>query len=270
MKSIKNHISLVLALTSILFAIQTLIVTHRALEAYEKNLKTNYSIVVVSDKVLNEKTLKSKSSLIESVEDIEVDDAIKRIDSSISKNNLELLKLSLPEFYKLTLSKYPTPSEIKQLKKQLKTLSGVKKIEDFKTSYDTSYKLLTLFGTVVTVFSVVVFVITSLLILKELRIWQYIHKDRMNIMGLFGAPKWLSSAVLFRLAIIDAVISSFLVFIAYAFIKNSDWLGEKLSTVGIDIEIFDFVNDFPILFVAAVLLSILLATAIAFSHKEEV
>ncbi len=270
MKSVKNHLSLILALTSILFAVQTLIVTNRALFAYEKNLKTNYSIVVVSEKKLDAKTLKAKNKMIENVQTIEVDDAIKRIDGSISKTNMELLKLSLPKFYRLTLAKYPSPSEIEKLKKDLFALKGVKKIEDFKASHDSSYKLLTLFGTVVTVFSVVVFVITSLLIAKELRIWQYKHNDRMNIMGLFGAPKWLSSAVLFRLAIVDAILSSILVFVGFVFIEQSEWLADKLATVGIDIVVFDIVKDFPILLLGAIVLSILLATAITFGHKEEV
>ena len=270
MKSIKNHLSLILALVGILFAVQTLIVTNRAMDAYEKNLKTNYSVVVVSDKKLDPKSVKQRSKLIETMQKIEVDEAIKRIDASISKTNMELLKLSLPKFYKLTLTKYPSPEEIKQLKNALGTIDGVKKIEDFKTSHDVSYKLLTLFETVVTVFSVLVFVITSLLIAKELRIWQYKHNERMNIMGLFGAPKWLSSAVLFRLAIVDAILSSIIVLIVFLYISKSEWLLSKLDTVGIDINAFNVMSDFPMLLVGAVGLSILLAGAITFGHKEEV
>jgi cell division transport system permease protein len=50
MKSFKNHLSLVIALLSILFSIQIFIVVERSLDAYKENLADNYSIIVVSQK----------------------------------------------------------------------------------------------------------------------------------------------------------------------------------------------------------------------------
>jgi len=270
MQSIKNHISLVFALVSILFALQTLIVTNRAIDAYENNLKEKYSIVIVANKPLDKKVIKSKIKLIDNLVPISLDDAIKKIDPNMSAKNRELLKLTLPKFYKATFSKYPTSKEIENVIAKLKELKDIKRVEDFKAVHDVTYKLLILFQIVVEVFSVVVFVITSLLIAKELRIWQYIHNDRMNIMGLFGAPKWLSSAVLFRLAIVDAIIASILILIVFSYIAQSQWLLDKLSTIDIEISIFDFVGDFSILFGTALGLSLLLASAVVFGHKEEV
>ncbi|SFV51827.1 Cell division protein FtsX [hydrothermal vent metagenome] len=270
MQSIKNHLSLILALVSILFAMQTLIVTNRAMDAYEQSLKNSYSLVVVSDKKLSHKQIKRASDLIAKSEEISVDDAIKKIDSSISKKNMELLKVTLPHFYRILLVRYPSPSQIEQLKTSLARVDGVKKIEDFKATHDITFKLLMLFKTVVTIFSFVVFIVTSLLIAKELRIWQYKHNERMNIMGLFGAPKWLSSAVLFRLAIIDAFLSTIIIFIVFSYIANSHWLLGKLESIGIDIVVFDMLRDFPMLFGAAFGLAILLAVAVVFGHKEEV
>jgi len=270
MKSIKNHLSLILALVSILFAMQTLTVTNRSIDAYKEKLKTNYSLVVVSNTKLDIKIIKKKIPLVSEVKLLKVDEAIKKIDSSMSKKNIELLKLTLPKFYKITLKKYPTPNEIETIKKKISLLGNIKQIEDFKATYDVTYKLLSLFQTIVQVFSIVVFIITSLLIVKELKIWQYKHNERMNIMGLFGAPKWLSSAVLFRLAIVDAILSSFIVYIAFSYISSSNWLSSKIKSVGIEVEVFNFTDDFPILFVAAIILSLILATTIVFGHKEEV
>jgi cell division transport system permease protein len=270
MKSVKNHLSLILALVSILFAIQTLSVTNRAIDAYKENLKNNYSLVVIATTTLDTKKIAKNNKLIEHIEPISVDKAIKKIDKNINKQNMELLKLSLPKFYKVQLNKYPSPSEIKLIKNKLLSIKGVKQIEDFKSSHDVTYKLLTLFQIVVSVFSVVVFIITSLLIAKELKIWQYKHNERMNIMGLFGAPKWLSSAVLFRLAVVDAILASVIVFIGFSFIASSVWLLSKLETIGIDIVVFDPIGDFIFLFAGALGLSLLLASAIVFGHKEEV
>jgi cell division transport system permease protein len=270
MKSIRNHLSLILALVSILFAIQTLSVTNRAIDAYKEALKNNYSLVVVSTTTLNSEKIVKSSTLIEKITPISVEKSIKKIDKNISKQNMELLKLSLPKFYKVQLSKYPSPSEIELIKNKLLAIKGVKQIEDFKSTHDVTYKLLSLFQIVVSVFSVVVFVITSLLIAKELKIWQYKHKERMNIMGLFGAPKWLSSAVLFRLAVVDAILASIIIFLSFSYISTSGWLLSELETIGIKIVVFDPVGDFLFLFAGALGLSLLLASAIVFGHKEEV
>ena len=65
MKSIKNHLSLILALVSILFAMQTLTVTNRSIDAYKEKLKTNYSLVVVSNTKLDiYYSVKSKCSYV--------------------------------------------------------------------------------------------------------------------------------------------------------------------------------------------------------------
>ena len=57
MKSFKNHLSLVIALLSILFSIQIFIVVDRSIDAYKVNLANNYSVIVVSQKKLDNKTI---------------------------------------------------------------------------------------------------------------------------------------------------------------------------------------------------------------------
>jgi cell division transport system permease protein len=270
MKSIKNHLSLIFALVSILFAVQSLIITDRAINAYKNKLTNSYSIVVVSDRKIDKKTLLPKNPLLKDVIEINIDGSIKKIDASISKKNMELLKLTLPNFYKITLKTYPSEDDMKKIKQILLKLDGVKKVEDFKENHNIIYRLLILFQTVVYVFSIVVFISTSLVIIKELRIWQYKHNERMNIMGLFGSPTWLSSAVLFRLAIVDAILSAIFIFFVFSYISTMPWLVSKINDIGINISIFDVSNDFLILLGASLILSILLAITIVFTHKEEV
>jgi cell division transport system permease protein len=92
----------------------------------------------------------------------------------------------------------------------------------------------------------------------------------MSIMGLFGAPVWLRSAVLFRLAIVDAIIASLFAFGLFIYISSSMWVKTQFSNIGIDVVIFDVINDAALLFGAAIVLSILLASLIVLGHKEEV
>ena len=270
MKSIKNHFSLVIALVSILFSIQVFTIVDRSINAYKENLAGNYSVVVVAQVKMENEQIKALNPLISEIIELSPDTVIKRLDTKMDKRNIELLKVTLPKFYKLKLTHYPTPKEIEGLTKKLLKHKSVTKVENFSHNHDSTYRLLLLFKDVISIFAVSVFVVTTLLILKELRIWQYMHNERMSIMGLFGSPIWLSSAVLFRLAIVDAVISSILTFVLFSYLSTSEWVMKQFNNIGIDVVVFDKVEDFSILFGVAMFLSVLLAMMIVIGHKEEV
>jgi cell division transport system permease protein len=270
MKSVKNHLSLVIALLSILFSIQVFIIVDRSIESYKENLATNYSVVLVAQKRVDALELKKENPIIADVTKLSPDNIIKRLDTGMSSKNIDFLKLTLPKFYKVKLKYFPSPREIKKLTSALLKNESIIKIESFSDSHDTTYKLLLLFKTVISAFSIIMIVVTILLIFKELRIWQFKHNERMSIMGLFGAPIWLRSAVLFRLAIVDALIASALAFMIFTIISSSDWVLEQFKNIGIEITIFNPLYDFLLLLLIAVVLSIMLASFIVLGHKEEV
>jgi len=270
MKSIKNHLSLVVALLSILFSLQVFIIVDRSINSYKVNLANNYSVVVVAQKKLNAIDVISENKIIEDISALKPDAVIKKLNTGMTAKNIELLKLTLPKFYKITLTHYPTPKEIDKLSKNLLSNKLITKVENFSKNHDTTYKLLLLFKSVITVFAISILIVTSLLIFKELRIWQFKHNERMSIMGLFGAPVWLSSAVLFRLSIFDALIASALAFGLFSYMSSSEWVLSQFDYIGIRIVVFDPLYDFLILLGVAMFLSIMLALLIVLGHKEEV
>lgn len=269
MKSVKNHFSLVIALLSILFSIQAFFIIDRSIEAYKTNLANIYSVIAVSKKPLANSDILSINKLIAGVQELSPDAVIEKFSSDMTSENRELLKNTLPKFYKLSLAYYPTPQEVKKLRSDLLNNSNITKVEDFSYAHDTTYKLLLLFKNVVALFAFVVFVVTVLLIMKELKIWQYKHNERMTIMGFFGAALWLRSAVLFRLAIVDALIASFLAFGMFIYLSSSPWLIDQFNNIGIKIVIFNPIDDFLFLLSIAISISILLAFLIVLGHKEE-
>lgn len=269
MRSVKNHFSLVIALLSILFSLQVFLIAERSIDAYKVNLSQNYSVIVVSKKELLKNDILGINKLIKESEELSADAVIHRLSSDMKNTNVELLKLTLPKFYKLSLSYYPTPSEVKALRSDLLSNQAITKVEDFSYTHDTTYKLLLLFKHVVSLFALVVLVVTVLLIIKELRIWQYKHNERMSIMGLFGAALWLRSAVLFRLAIVDALIACFFALGIFYYLSSSPWVLAQFDNIGIKVVIFDYINDFLLLSGVSVSISILLASLIVLGHKEE-
>lgn len=270
MKSIKNHLSLVVALLSILFSLQIFIVVERSIEAYKENLVNSYSVIIVSQKRMSKEDVFAMNKMISGMQELAPDNVIDRLNTGMEKKNIEFLKLTLPKFYKLSLEHYPTPNEIDKLTKDLLSNSAIKKVENFSHTHDVTYKLLLLFKTVVTVFAISIFIVTSLLIFKELKIWQFKHTERMSIMGLFGAPVWLRSAVLFRLSIVDALVASASAFALFEYLSSNTLILEQFSNIGINVVIFDPLKDSFLLLSVSLVLSILLASFIVLGHKEEV
>ncbi len=270
MKSFKNHLSLVTALFSILFTIQIFIAVDRAIDSYEAELSKNYSIIVVASRSIKEDKFKAAHPIILKSEPVSVDDVLKRLTKDMKQKNIDLLKITLPKFYRISLKNYPSPTQIKSLNRALVKVLYVTKVESFSQTHDTLYNLLILMKYIVLILAIAILIVTSLLIIKEMRIWQFQHMDRMNIMALFGAPVWMRSAVLFRLVIVDAVLSSLLVIGTFFALDKEKWIHEKLHSVNIHIDIFMPFSDGAILFQVALAISILLATMIIMTHKEEV
>lgn len=269
MKSVRNHLSLIVALLSILFSMQLFFIVERSIDAYKVKLSQNYSVIAVSKEELSSEAFSKINKIVSQAQEIAPDSVIKKLSSDMKSTNMELLKLTLPKFYKLSLKHYPAPDEIKKLKSDLLAHSAITKVEDFANTHDTIYKLLLLFKNVVTIFSSVVLVVTLLLIFKELRIWQYKHNERMSIMGLFGAALWLRSAVLFRLAIVDALVASFIAFGVFIYLSSYPWVLEQFRNIGIEVVVFNFIDDSLMILGVAISISIILASLIVLGHKEE-
>lgn len=270
MQSIRNHFSLIIALVTILFTIQVFMIIDRSIVAYENNLKKDYSIIIVTKKELKPEIFTAIDKRIEHAEEIMPDHVIESLKGEMKPKNIELLKLSLPKFYRVHLDRFPTPNEIATINGNLLKHPLITRVEDFAQNHDLVYKLLLLYKKVSIVFALVILAVTALLIMKELKIWQLQHSERMNIMALFGAPLWLRSAVLFRLAFVDAVIATLLINLMFFFLLKYQWIEKQLTSIGIKIDIYNLFSDGLILSMTALSLSMLLAALVILGHKEEV
>ncbi len=270
MKSLKNHISLVVALFAILLTLQILISVDRVLDAYETKLSDRYAIVVVSDSNLSLEELVQIDDSIKSVEMLSIDDELKQIKEQLDSSSISFLELSLPLFYRLTLDSYPDPKQIEKLGAKLEKSSKITRVETFSAQHDTIFKLLKLFEWTITLLFALLFLVTMLLIVREMKLWQLQHHERINVMVLFGASIWQRSAFLFRLVITDAIIATVLAVIAFIVIDYSGLVELLLVHIGLNVNIFILPQDPLVLFVLALSLSTVLATIIIAGHTEEV
>jgi cell division transport system permease protein len=165
------------------------------------------------------------------------------------------------------LDSYLGTRALEKIKKDLEKDPSIKRVETFGSSYSSAYRLFSFIKFLLKVFIGFMGVVSLFLIIKQMEIWKYAHKERMQVMEIFGAPLMLRSGVLFKVAIFDAFIATLFVSGIFFYVKFI-WAAKS----GIDLmmekqdELFK-VTDMGILLGAALLLVIIAVYTVVFSSK---
>jgi len=264
MNYLKNHLSLILALVSILFSIEIYFIFNKIVTNYSQKIANNYTVIIVTKKPL--KNLHFEE--ISKIEPINIGDSLKNLKQNLQGFDINKLKSELPYFYKLYFNKFPTPTEIEQLTVKLKKIPSIKKIETFRANQNRIYNLLLLIKTISVIFMAIILFIAFLLILKQMEVWRLEHSERMYIMELFGAPFFLRSGVLLKLAIFDSIISVFIIGIVISIMINSNLYQNILNQLDINISV-NIMSDLALFFGISILISIISTIIVIVSKKSE-
>lgn len=268
MKSIKNHLSFIIPLFILLFSVQFSFMLERGVKDYESKLADEYSIVLVSSKPIDIAIMKKQIPIVESMQEIKKDKYLDELKYDMSKADLVYLKATLPKFYSLKLNRLPSKEQLERLKTELKQVKDVQKVEMFQQTYNKFHQFLKLSKSASHIFTVFIFIISFLLIIKQMEIWSLQHKQRMYIMGLFGAPFWMKSASLYKSVIIDAVLSAVLVGLVFLFLPDFVNLEKLKNNLGINLENFHFFSDTALLLLLALVLSLISVTTTIIRQKD--
>jgi len=233
MKFLKSHLSLIIALLAILFSIEVYKVFNKIVDTYEDKIVNEYSVVVVSDKTIS----KLQNPYIATISEINVTNSVKSMQSQGLGIDTKTILHSLPHFYKLKFSKLLTPAQLEDLEKELKGYSFIKRVESFKANQNRIYNLLLMLNNVSKIFMIIILFIAFLLIIKQMQVWKLEHSETMYIMELFGAPFWLRSVKLLKLAVIDSILAVVIIYFILIYILNSPLYLSILSQLGIKIDI---------------------------------
>ena len=221
MKSIRDHFMFILPLLAVLIGIEFVLIFNRITQSYEQKLKNDYAILVSSKKELTTPFLRSIDSKIDSVTKINSGRIASEVIKGIEKDNIDTILKNMPQFYRVHLTDYVKLDKLKEVKKELMSISGVLSVETFYQSYESRYSLFSLIKNSLNIFITILFVVSLLLIVKQMEVWQLGHKSRMRIMEIFGAPLMLRSGVLFKMAFFDAIIATILNLLIFLYIKTN-------------------------------------------------
>jgi cell division transport system permease protein len=236
------------ALISILVTYQFYITLDRIIHIYEENILNDYSIIIVSPKTLSLTDITAHSKNIKEMIEVDADIIVDELRDDLSGENITVLKNTLPKFYKLKLYTYPTTSELNTTVENLKNFNQLLKVESFAKAQNKIYGLMEVVKMVTLVFLGMISNTAILLMIKQMEVWKFEHSERMNIMAIFGAPLWMRSGVLFRLGIIDSILSTLATIGIFYYIMNEPATISFLNIISINTIQYDVVFDSLVLF----------------------
>ena len=219
MKYIKEHIMFIFPMLAILFGIESFIVFDRMSQDYEKDLKADYSMLVLANTPMTLPDFKKLDSRISGLESIEKRAIVQEMAQGMHGISADDIMQSLPYFYTVHLRSFLDSNEVKKIKSVLLVSNDIKKVETFGKSHHSSYNLFVFIKVVLWTFVGFMTLTSLFLVIKQMEIWQFSHKERMQVMEIFGASTMLRSGILFKRAIIDAVAATIIISGLFAFLR---------------------------------------------------
>jgi cell division transport system permease protein len=259
----------ILPLMAILLGVEFYLVFDRTTDSYEKGLKEGYSMLVVTHEPASLETFQGLNAHISSSKKIKREGIVSEIAKGVSKDAYKEILGALPHFYSVRLDSYLGTSSLEKIKTDLEAHANVKSVETFGSSYSSSYRLFSFIKLSLKIFIVFMAVVSLFLIIKQMEIWKYAHKQRMQVMEIFGAPLMLRSGVLFKVAIMDAILATLFTSLFFLYLKFK-WAANS----GIDMmmqnkeELFKM-TDIGILLAVALLIVIIAVYTVVFTAKGE-
>lgn len=270
MNSLKSHFSLIFALICLLASYQLYLSVADMTAKMEDKLKNDYCLVAVSSKQLKSEELHRQSRAVKDVENIDPTPHLGYLRQDLSPENYALLQETLPYFYKVRLSHYPSADELKSIEQRLRGYPGIIKVESFAKTQNSSYSLLAGLKNLLLVFIAAIFIINLLLFSKFMEVWRYEHTTRMQIMAIFGAPLWMRGVVLIKMAILDAILSLIVTIALFWLASTRPEVTAYVMTLGIEGGLpFDLAKSAAELSLLAFSVSLISVSFVAFRSVEE-
>ncbi len=269
MKFIKDHIMFILPLVAILLGIEFFLVFDRMTASYEQRLREGYSMLVVSKEPMTLREFKSINSNIGQSIKIERSEIIKEISLGQNEEDTQQILNALPNFYTIKLAKYLDTSDLDRLQKDLMANNKIKSVETFGNSYSSNYKLFSFIKFILKVFIIFMSVVSLFLVIKQMEVWGYIHKERMQVMEIFGAPIMLRSGVLFKVAIVDAFIATSIIVSIFLYFRYQLAEISEVDALTNNSELLFQTNDAIVLLMSAIIIVIISVFIVVFSSREK-
>lgn len=220
--NLKKIVSFSFPLIIMLFTFAIYISMSKVVSHYEISINNDYSIVIVTTSpVLKDKIKELPSIDLKEIKHLKRDKILDELKNDLSTGSFQLLQKKLPYFYTIHLNQFPTSSVLKTIKKELEGLGGIKNVETFSKDHDNVYSLLLLIKTIVSILFISIVIFTFLIMMDQVKIWFYEHKERLDIIKLHGGSIYYGARPIIKIAFLSSIFSSVLVIGLVYFIKEN-------------------------------------------------
>jgi len=216
MKLLKSFFSFTFPLIVMLFMFSIYLLVTKVVDNYKENIINDYAIVVIANTPLS--SISTLAGIkVKDIEPLSREKIIKNVQQNLSDSSIDLLQKKLPYFYKIYLDDFPTSLKLEQIRKELMTISNIKKIETFSNDHNKLYSLLILVQNIIFILFGAVLLLSVLLLSKQIKIWFFEHNERITIIQLHGGSLLYSSKPIIKIilgsAFFSSVLSSIMLFI---------------------------------------------------------
>lgn len=267
MRFIKNHFGFILPVFLICFSFELAILINQITKDYEKKLYNDYSVIVVSNKELNQDMLNSVSHF-SSLNKLSTDEIIDKLKSDISNKNLNVLKSILPKFYAIKFEKLLDIKSANIAKEQLLKIDGVSKVETFSKTSDKVYKLLMFIKFISYVFLTIIALLSFMVFLKQVGIWIIEHKEKFEIMDIYGADSSFKSMFLYKKVVWDCIFSFFMMLLLFYNLDNIPIIVKYLQEYEIVLPDIDYIIHISIICFGVLISSIFGVNIVMYRVKK--
>jgi cell division transport system permease protein len=267
MTTLRQYITLFFPILTILISLHIYSYISKLTNQYLDSVNQQYSIVIVSKNKISENKIKKSIDNVLSLNLISTKKSLKQFKDILSDKNFASLSLSIPYFYQLKLSSFPTKRELLDIKHTLKKHKSIIKIETFIKKYSSFNIMLENTNKIVTFFSIIVIMLSSMLISKLTKLWYFEHKNRMDVMELFGASLMQRSFVLFKISIINSIVSSGIVVALFYYINSTKYTINLLSQMGLINIQFNILSEFILSLCVSLSISLIILLFMIIKHK---
>lgn len=259
-----------IALMSLLISFQSVVTFKRQFVDYQSKLSSTYAMVVIAKSVIKQHEITSLAPSIKDIKLVDKKEVISSIKEGLNKDDLKELYNELPLFYRVYFKKLPTKLEIIDIEKKIKKLPQVEEVEGFALAQNKILALLEMVKNILTVFSGLFLLISVILITKQIKVWEYMHANRIQIMSILGAKICFRSKPLFIMAIVSSLLSSLLSASLFFFLANSNWVLAMLRDVGLVPLRYYVFQDFFTLLGISLLISLFGVFYLVYKSEKEV
>jgi cell division transport system permease protein len=268
--NLKRFISFSIPLIVMLFTLSLYISINKIVNNYENSINKDYSIIIVSTSPIIESKIKEISNInLKEIIYLKKEHILQNIDEDLSDNTYKLLEKKLPYFYTISLHKFPTSSKLKQIKSALNKISGIKKVETFSKNHDNVYSLMLLIKTIVFILFISIIIFTVLIMIDNVKIWFYEHKERLTIIQLHGGSVFYAANPIIKIALYSSIFSS-------TFVLSIIYLLKENLNIILSVEVLQLINnnlsaytllEISFIFLVSLILSFITVFGILLKHR---